>query len=133
MSAIPRPIVDSVHPCPVCGHAMQVTFDALNRPRHRCPDCHGVVRTPIDGGTVDRVAQPVEGLALVHPSREQLNRLRQTTRPRYAPRLDTPTPSQPSARRCDRCGAVLPAQRLGRPRVRCEDTRACARRTKVAG
>jgi hypothetical protein len=108
---------------------MTITFDALDRPRHRCPRCHGIVTTPIDAGVVARVAVPVPGLELVPPSREQLNRLRQTARPRLSPDLQLERPD-PAVRRCDRCGHELPRQSgPGRPRLRCADTRACAQRT----
>lgn len=139
MTGIPRPVVATAKPCPVCGAALTITFDALNRPRHRCATCHGIVTTPIDAGTVARVAVPEPGLEHVAPSREQLNRLRQTPRPVYGPghparaaaRAQTQTPAPPE-RRCDRCGAVLPAQARGRPRLRCEDKRACHARTPEA-
>lgn len=139
MTGIPRPIVQTERPCALCGTALVITFDALNRPRHRCPTCHGAVTTPIDAGTVARVATPAPGLAKVPPSRQQLQRLVLTARPVYGPghpaqaaaRARTQTPAQ-TERRCDRCGAALPAQARGRPRLRCEDKRACHARTPEA-
>lgn len=130
MSGIPRPIVATATPCPVCGGALTITFDALNRPRHRCATCHGIVTTPIEAGVVERVAVPAPGLAHVAPSREQLNRLRQTPRPVVAPRVRPATPQPAAVRCCDRCGQPLPAQARGRPRLHCADAQACAQRTR---
>lgn len=139
MTGIPRPIVQTERPCALCGTALVITFDALNRPRHRCPTCHGAVTTPIDAGTVARVATPEPGLELVPPSRQQLQRMAQTVRPMLAPRHPAATSiagvaaAAITVRWCARCGAPLPQRKgPGRPRVRCEDARACAGRTRVA-
>lgn len=130
MSGIARPIVDTAQPCAMCGTALKITFDALNRPRHRCPTCHGVVETPIDAGTVARVATPAPGLASVRPSRQQLQRLVLTARPVLLPDRVRAVPAA-AVRRCQACGAELPRQTgRGRPRLFCEDKRACAARTR---
>lgn len=130
MSGIPRPIVQTERACVLCGTALVITFDALNRPRHRCPTCHGTVTTPIDAGTVERVATPTPALAKLAPSRQQLQRLVLTARPVFAPGVSRPAAA---ARHCDRCGTPLPRQHgRGRPRVRCADRDACAGRTRGA-
>ena len=129
MSQIPRPIVNTLQPCAQCGTALKVTFDALNRPRHRCPRCHGVVTTPIDAGVAGRLAQPTPELARLRPSPAELTRMAQTVRPVLAPGLRADTLPAGRVRLCVDCGAVLPPQHgRGRPRVRCADTQACRER-----
>lgn len=119
MSQVPRSIVDTDQPCAQCGTLLKITFDEIGRPRHRCPQCHGVVTAPVDAGVVARVPVPAPGLATlpVHP--EERARLAETVRPCLAPA---------ASRRCIECGHALPMQATGRPRQRCADRRACRER-----
>lgn len=116
----------SVHTCGICGGELVITYDAINRPRRRCPKCQGVM-------------PPTEGPTEPH----YLHNQRATCRAELEYPLDdaptstvVPRPTKPGraprTKDCIYCGVAIEQAATGRPRKRCEDVRACANRQGLA-
>jgi hypothetical protein len=111
----------SQHVCKTCGAELVVTYDALNRPRRRCPQCQGI--SPVHPGPTEH--HPLHNQLATCPA-ELEYQLADEPQPKIKPRWQKPKAVK--SRPCIYCSAPVEQAPVGRPRKRCRDELMCAER-----